>query len=184
MDNVENARQLLLDHLDRLATKVKGAHDYYLELIEHVPEDERWKYQRSLEAASDQFVTTETVDPVNYLGEMADTLALFRRAIELFSSDQLAAFYLGMGCKLLDLPFWGIPQTHRNLERLRSAQHYYDELLNVKVPEEEHWKFMRQIPTPLEFLPLDKIDPREYLPQRQRLIQAQLDMIIQAIMIG
>ena len=130
METIETAKQLLQDHLQELETKIDKSLDFYQLLTEEMPEEEQWKINKWWEPTGEKFfVSGESAIPVEYLEEVKQLVALLKSAINIMSIDQLSALYLGLGFPGLNLPFWGIKQTIRNVNELRKSKEFHEELL-------------------------------------------------------
>jgi len=177
MENLQDVRDLLKDQLLAFKEKALKTQIFHEELQKHVPAEDFWKFETQLTA--DEFVPPGTIRPVEYLAQVIELLDV---VIELLSSStdfELAAFFLGLGFRGIDLPFLSMSNTQSRIEATQKSLQFYKELLGKKVLKEDLWKFEKTIYNPLAqgYVPPTEVDPREYLEQRLQLLKAQLRVL-------
>lgn len=153
---------------------------YYIELEDKVPEEDLWQHERITPFYNDlQELVPGESQPVSALLDTAiQTIDEYLGAIESFTDDQLAAFFLGLGLTWLPISYWGIHCLYDYSVKIQKKLAYYEKLLLEKIPEEDHWQFEKtgifNIP---DLAVPDSMAPTKVLELASKLAGSMLDVL-------
>jgi hypothetical protein len=173
----KDPRTPLKRHLNMAKDKLQKAMAFYEKLEEGVPKDRHWtlKQASEMDHTVHNLVRHNPELPTAILAEAIHALDEYIVALDNMSEDQVSAFFLGLGLRCVDLPYWGRSRALRNLTAIGKTRTFYKRLEKA-VPAEEKWKVEKEE----QFLPLSRLVPRarkiptELLEEYHELLEAQL----------
>ena len=124
--------------------KCEHAAEFYRELANSTSEEDRWKYSREAPFYNklQNLIPLDYAYPLSTLETAISTFDEYLQALDRFTDDQLAAFFLGVGLCWLSFPYWGLQASEDYLAKIQKGLAYYGELW-TQIPPDDRWKYQK-----------------------------------------
>jgi hypothetical protein len=161
MSRSDEAKSPLQEMLTDQKESLESALEFWSEVESSMPEEEHWRIMRMCPFYDDLggMVAPTYMTPSELTEEATSAVQEYLEALDSFSADQLAAFYMGLGFSFLSLPYWGLKSSLLYKAKLEEAMAFYSRL-QQELPEDERWT----IEKPHFVQSVDLVPPRRVLP--------------------